>query len=420
MVDKSNIFSGKALAKLRGPEDLDTMMKLTSPHAWAGLAVLGLIILIAVLWGILGSVPVRVQGLGAILNRDSKVYDVAAPAVGRVTSIDVKLNQVVPKGQRLAILSMPSRETQQQNELLTLNALKAQFQEQSSLFATNVENRRINTEAGIRALGAKISASQKRLTYLRELYATQKQELTKGYVTRQQVEDILNEINTTVQLIRDSKVQIEESKASLLEYELQQTRTLTELRQQILAAEGTLSQTSVALETDRIITSPVDGTVVELDVKLDTLVDIGAPIAVIEKAGEGFEAVAFFEIGKGKKIHPGMQAQVSPGSTARDLYGSIVGKVVSVSEFPETRAGLMEVLGNEDLVASMMGAGAPIKVVIFLEKDPKAYSGLKWSSSGGPPTKITSGDSASVSVTVERKKPIDIVVPIFKAWKPGN
>jgi len=132
------------------------------------------------------------------------------------------------------------------------------------------------------------------------------------------------------------------------------------------------------------------------------------------------ELVTYFEIGKGKKIHPGMSAEVAPSSIERDLYGSIRGKEDTVSDLPETQAGLMAVLGNEALVEKMMGAGAPIKVVISLKKDPKTFSGLKWSSSKGPPLKVTTGDTAFASVTVREERPINLVVPIFKTWVTGG
>ncbi|MDP7045111.1 MAG: NHLP bacteriocin system secretion protein, partial [Alphaproteobacteria bacterium] len=124
--------------------------------------------------------------------------------------------------------------------------------------------------------------------------------------------------------------------------------------------------------------------------------------------------------GKGKKIHPGMRAEVAPSSIERDLYGSIRGNVESVSDLPETQAGLMAILGNETLVGKMMGAGAPIKVVIALDKDPKTFSGLKWSSSKGPPLKVTTGDTGFASVTVREERPINLVIPIFETWITGG
>jgi len=416
MVDKSNIFSGKALAKLRGPEELDTMMKLTSPHAWVGLATLGVVVLIATVWGFIGSVPVRVQGLGVILRHNSEIYDVTAPALGMVTSIDVSVNQEVTKGQRIIALSMPPRETEMENAKQKLDSLRAEYRKQSELSAKDLENRRINTEVGVRAQRANIAANQSRLAYLRELYATQQRELTKGYVTRQQVEDIRSEIDNLEQSTRDARLQVKQLKATLFASSLQRDQTLSALKQQILDAENNLSQTAVSLVTERDIVSPVDGKVVEVDVKLGTLVDASGSIAVIEKGGEGVEAVTFFEIAKGKKISPGMRAQVSPGSVERDLYGSILGKVTFVGSLPATRAGLMDVFGNEDMVSKMMAAGPPIKVVVSLEKDPNSFSGLKWSSSGGPPVRVTPGDTTSVDVIVKNQRPIELVVPIFKAW----
>jgi HlyD family secretion protein len=416
MPKRTDLFSGKALKKLRSPEALDTTLKITRPINWAGLAVLGGIIVVLIVWGIFGSVPVRVQGLGVILDSGSTVYDVTAPAPGRVSAVEVDVGETMEKGQLIAVLSLPTLETERDNAQRKLETLREQYRRQSEFAAVDLLRRRENTAAAIATLEAKIRGNKEHLTFLRSLYKTLQEELQKGYVTRQQVEEARSEIFSTQQSIQDAENQISDSRTAQIEYENEQANALAQLEEQVLAAESDLQQIMVSLDTERLIYSPVSGIVTELDVKPGTLVETDAQIAVIEEVGYDLDAITFFEIGKGKTINPGMQARVSPGAVERDLYGSIRGKVVSVSELPETRDGLMEVLGNAALVDEMMAAGAPIRVAIHLEKDPNTVSGLRWSSSKGPPQKITPGDTASAAVTLRSKKPIDLVIPIFEAW----
>ncbi len=416
----SDLFRDEAIKNLRSPEQLDTVLRLTSPIGWLSLAVLFVIIAIVTIWGVVGSVPVQVKGMGVFLDRGGVVYSVIAPAAGRIDAIDVKVGQVVTKGTRLAVLSLPNREAQLRDARRTLESLQGQYDRQLVFSGKDVESRNANMRDTIGALNAKITADKNHLDFLQPLYDAQQEELEKGYITRKQLEQTRSDIFATKQSIRDSRNKIAEARSAQVEFENQQRRTMAELEQQVITAKNSFEEAKTFLETEKEIFSPVDGRVTEIDVKLGVLVKTDDQVAVIEKSGKNLELITYFEIGKGKKIHPGMRAEVAPSSIERDLYGSIQGNVESVSDLPETQAGLMAILGNETLVGKMMGAGAPIKVVITLDKDPKTFSGLKWSSSKGPPLKVTTGDTGFASVTVREERPINLVIPIFETWITGG
>ena len=207
-----------------------------------------------------------------------------------------------------------------------------------------------------------------------------------------------------------------QNELELIEFENSREQQLDSLQDQVVQAESKVRELTATLSSEREILSPVDGLVSEIDVKPGTLVEAGATIAIIEQRSPLLELAAFFEIGKGKRLQPGMAVRVSPASVERDLYGSIVGRVVTISDLPETQAALLDLLGNPALVSQMMGAGAPIRATIALETDPATPSGLRWTSSRGPDLKITAGETASASVTIEEKRPLDLVIPIFAAW----
>ena len=416
----SDLFRDEAIKNLRSPEQLDTVLRLTSPIGWLSLAVLFVIIAIVTIWGVVGSVPVQVKGMGVFLDRGGVVYSVIAPAAGRIDAIDVKVGQVVTKGTRLAVLSLPNREAQLRDARRTLESLQGQYDRQLVFSGKDVESRNANMRDTIGALNAKITADKNHLDFLQPLYDAQQEELEKGYITRKQLEQTRSDIFATKQSVRDSRNKIAEARSAQVEFENQQRRTMAELEQQVITAKNSFEEAKTFLETEKEIFSPVDGRVTEIDVKLGVLVKTDDQVAVIEKSGKNLELITYFEIGKGKQIHPGMRAGVAPSSIERDLYGSIQGNVESVSDLPETQAGLMAILGNETLVGKMMGAGAPNKVVITLDKDPKTFSGLKWSSSKGPPLKVTTGDTGFASVTVREERPINLVIPIFETWITGG
>ena len=65
----SEIYRSAALERLSSPEELDSLMQVTTPKGWLALLSLGGLILVALLWGIFGRIPTKVTGSGIILER---------------------------------------------------------------------------------------------------------------------------------------------------------------------------------------------------------------------------------------------------------------------------------------------------------------------------------------------------------------
>lgn len=125
------------------------------------------------------------------------------------------------------------------------------------------------------------------------------------------------------------------------------------------------------------------------------------------------EAVIYVPAEQGGIILPGMEAQISPTIVNKEEYGFMLGRVISVSEYPATTQSMMQTLGNENLVALLSGQGAPLMVRIDLIPDDSTESGYRWSSHGGPPMYIHSGTIVESAVITNREKPISKVIPLF-------
>ncbi|MBT4770710.1 MAG: NHLP bacteriocin system secretion protein [Rhodospirillaceae bacterium] len=412
----AQIFRSEALKKLRDPEQLDTVIKLTTPRGWMSLYIVLFIVVALIVWGFLGGIPSRVSGLGMIRDSKSVIYDVSATAEGWVEAVHVKIGDRVIEGDKIVTLRLPDTETKKKSALTTLEILRQQYDEQSAFTEKDVSGRAQNTEKQVSAMQESIKDTQQELNFYRDLYKVQEDELKKGYITRQTFEQTKVQISTAEQTIRDTRNKILQARTDQVEFKNDQKRTLAQMEQQIVQAENTLKEIETTLDTEKVITSPVEGRVTEIDTKLNAQVGLGAQLAVIQKSGEELIVTAFFQIGKGKKVLVGMKAEISPASVERDIYGVIRGRVTAVSELPESQAGIMEIFGNLSVAEDMMKAGPPLKITIELDEDPKTFSGLKWSSSKGPPVIITPGTTAFTTITVEEKRPIDYVIPIYETW----
>ena len=101
MADPKSLFTKAALERLSSPEQLDMLMRVTSPVGWLALSTVGVSLLIATLWGIFGTIPNTVDGKG-ILIRGGAVLDVEAGASGRISEIYVTVGDLVIPGQPIA------------------------------------------------------------------------------------------------------------------------------------------------------------------------------------------------------------------------------------------------------------------------------------------------------------------------------
>ena len=170
------------------------------------------------------------------------------------------------------------------------------------------------------------------------------------------------------------------------------------------------------------IVSPVEGRILEIKANKGDILQIGQEIVSIERSASSMkdlEVILYIPAEEGKHILPGMDTQVSPTIVKKEEYGYLMGKVVSVSEYPTTQTAMMLTLGNEELAKKLSGQGAPIQVHIDLIPDERTESGYRWSSPAGPPIKINSGTMCTGSVTIHHQRPIEMLLPFIKQLLPN-
>ncbi len=377
-MDAQRLFRKAALEKLASPERLDVMMQVTSPAAWLALAALGAILLVLIIWSVIGSISIKVNGKG-ILIRGEAVLDVTSGAYGRLAELLVDENEVVKRGDVVARLFQPELDEKIRNKRSELEGLIQQ------------------AESYRRDQGRIVSRLQSQAEELRQKIVTQQDAVARGLLTNATLLGTKQQLTSTEQ-------QIAQIRATLGE---RQTR-IDNVRREISEMESQLgSKTEVA--------SPYTGRVLEVTASVGDLIDQGSRLVTLEAFEEPIGAVIFIPAADGKKVRPGMRAQISPSTVKAEEWGFIIGEVESVSDYPVTPEGLRKVLRNDQLVSDLTGKSAPIEVEVTLIEDSETESGFKWSSSKGPPMKVFSGTVCTANVTVEKKKPISYVLPILRS-----
>ena len=160
----SNLFRPEAIKGLRSPEQLDSLLQLTRPAAWVALAVLIFIVIVTLVWGVLGRIPVQVTGLGVVLPAGTEIYQVRSEVAGVVKSTQVKPNQTVTEIQQLAVIALPVDQVALQDAQRSQDLLRAQYATQQAFAQRDIERRRQTVAQQNDTLRKKIADSQSYLS----------------------------------------------------------------------------------------------------------------------------------------------------------------------------------------------------------------------------------------------------------------
>jgi HlyD family secretion protein len=153
---------------------------------------------------------------------------------------------------------------------------------------------------------------------------------------------------------------------------------------------------------------------VEIKISAGSVLTIGTPVVLIEDEGARLEAVIYIPAEQGKNVKPGFQVRVAPSTVKREEFGTMVGTVLDVSDFPVTPQGMTAVLHNEQLVKLFSHDGAPYAVAVSLQQDKSTASGYRWAVGQGPEIHLSSGTLAQAEITTRNRRPLDLVVPLIK------
>lgn len=351
---KRAIFRKSALDRIASLDQLDQTMTVVKPSSVLALISVGIIILIALLWGVFGSVPDTVSGTGVLVNSDY-IMSVKYANQGAVKNIFVNHGDIVHNGQIIARI-----ERQDILDQIKVNEKKLEGY--------------LKMQEVVRSTRRGSSEKQWMMKSLFE----------QGLITEQ---EYLNSRQTEMSI--DQQV--------------------TELKQQILLLNDNYQTATQVLAT-------ATGRVMEIPVRRGDYVQPGSTIAVIE-SGLGVAtigALVYFPAIEGKKIRPGMKIGLAPTTVKQEEYGFIQGLITDVSEFPVSDNYLVSSLQNISLANTFHQIQNPIEVRVSIIPDPTTYSGYKWSSSKGPAQKIGSGYICSAKVTTNSKRPVSLIIPTLK------
>ena len=470
--EPSKIFQDKALEQLSSPEQLDQLMEVVNRKSWLPIWTIAGLMGVALVWSFLGQIPITVEGTG-LLVYPRQIVSFQMPASGQIVSLNAKVGDFVERGQVLATINQPALEQSLEQERLRLAELERRNLQVLPLRdqRTELERQSVERERGlfeeriVLTLATAEEQRQKNAAYFEEqrrslqsLIAVKQtmdetlQMRYEGYLTlredglvsdeavlnaRQnhidnqvQIADLqlqLNQIELSelqadekyqekMELVRDLEFQLRELEIRAAEIDQEQLESDSDTELELQDVRGMIARYEEELRRSGQIVSEYSGRVLEVTAAVGQIVSAGQRLGSMEAEDpEGkLVAVAYFEIGDGKRVVPGMGVRVSPTTVERERYGNMIGVVTSVSPFPVTTEAVTNVVGNAEIAETLVAGGIKIEVFCELEVDPTSPTGYGWTSGLGPETEVTAGTTASVRATIEFRRPITLVVPIMR------
>jgi HlyD family secretion protein len=412
------IFRKASLERMSSPEQLDVLLRVTSPKGWWALGALGLVLAAVVVWSIVGTITTTVDGQG-VLVIPGELMMISTEQGGTLTQLHVQPGQEVHQGdliveiaqrevvERIDKLRSEHEELKQQDETLT----------KSGELSFTLQDKAI---AGQRAALEKTlqTARQRRVDH-QELVHKQRDLLRRRLITEQQMlafqqglDAINKEIGSAETSLLELIAQREKLRQSLDEAHLGRVFRIDDAKRRLELAEAELARNSR-------VYSPHAGRVVDIRTAAHSFVTPGTGLAELEPLGsywQHLQVVTYVSAQEAKKIRLGNRVEVSPSTAKREKYGYIIGTVRAISVVPVASDTLYARLKNKDLAEQILKSlgGVVFELRVELDEDTSTYTHYRWSSSEGPDHHVSAGTLCTTRITVHSERPITLLIPYLK------
>jgi len=427
---KDQLFRKVALDRLSSPEQLDALPQVVTTKAWLMLVPLTAAVASALVWGWFGSLPTKVSTAKCLLINPVGLANVTSGTTGRVVQFTVQVGDRVAAGAQVAQVAQPDLDDRIQQGQARVREIEAQqqvvqrFVQQGMGLAQQGQGQaRVLLEQQMRAARERAGFARERVQIARDKAAVQEQLLAQGLVTSQSLIAVRQEEAQARQdemaallEVEGQQNQIRQLGLALLEREKQGRSDTDSVQVQLSEARRVVEGLQESRKRVAAVHSPYAGRVTEIRTGVGMLVEQGSPLLTLEldsQAATAVEAVIYVPVGEGRKVRPDMETQIVPSTVRREESGFVQARVRSVSDYPATPQSMLLLLQNEVLVRELAGLSPPteIRAVLTPADTP---SGYHWSSRKGPDLRLRSGTLCQAEITLERQRPLSLVIPILK------
>lgn len=412
--EATRLFRKAALDRLSSPEQLDKVMVVARPLDWLALAVLLALTLAALVWSITGSIPTRVKGSGILVNAGGQLFAATATGSGAVVALSVGVGDAVREGDVVARIAQPDLVQGVENARATVGELETRLEETRRQLAAYAEARQANGAARRTLFTQALANAEAKARVLEARLSSEEQLLSRSFITAQRVNATRQELAEARQAATEARGQLIQLEADEIAARNNDDRDLRTAESNLAEARRKLQDAELLLEQRQSVRSPASGRVNEIKAPVGTQVAAGTPVVAVESGRSGLQLVLYLPPKTGKQVKPGMSVRIAPSVVKKEEFGTLVGTVVAVSDFPSTPQAMQATLQNDQLVSQFSKEGPPFAARIDLLPDSGTASGYRWAGGAGPELTLTSGTPADAEVTVREQSPLSFVIPLLR------
>jgi HlyD family secretion protein len=421
-------------------EHLDTVVRVTTIHAWVYLATLFAVCAAAVVFAVVYQVPTKVTGEGILLIDRDTISQVRARATGRLVALNVKLGEWVAPGDHIGEISQDDLEDAIREAKSKFDDLRREDHELTQF----EQNEKRTQESAIERLKQAINhtdETSKRRLEIAQRIADSSDRLRKD----QHLGDL--DLLTAREKLYKIEDDLSAGRSRLAELELDFVKADNARRRAQLERHLKIGQLEIKLALDgrklvrtSQIVSGARGQVAQVLSARGELVREGSPVVLLhapktmsgaDDSGKAYDSVVFVPAGEGKKIEIGHDVEVTPATVKREEHGFIRGQVVAISELPATKLAMEAALEHPELVDAFLKRYAPgvlLRVHVkldaaedgpyrpFVRSSPasNAVNPFRWSAASGADQPLKTGTMCQAAIVVQRRPLITLVLPWTK------
>jgi len=409
----SAAFRQTAVDRMQQPERQEELLAITRPRDWMGLIAITLILASAGYWSWQGRVSSKVEGQGVLVLTGGLV-NVFSEAPGRIAALRVTAGDQVKQGQVIGLVAQPAIQGRIRSLIESRAELEREKSRSAGVRSAGLQLQNEVARNQIANLQREIASSRQQIRTLEEQIQTEEELLGKGLITKQQLLTTRQKRASIEASIASTEAQIKQVQSSRFQNETQAEQADRDIAARIAEIDRNITSAQGELASATEIRSAYTGKVIEVKVYPGVLVGSGEPVVSLEPSAGGIEAIAYVNAVQAKEVRKGMSAELVPSLVKREEYGFVRARVVSVADFPATRAAMLRTFENDAVVQTLTTAGAVSEVRLAMESDSTTPSGFRWSSSRGPSVQLTSGTFCKASIVTREQRPIELVAPFLR------
>lgn len=311
-------FRQVAIESANSPQQLDSLLTVTTARSWIALTAIAALIAVALIWSLIGSLSSYVEGQGVFIREGGSIASAAAAGSGTLARLLVGKGDHVKAGQVVAQIVAPDVEQQVAGLRALVAEREAELERQRKAADEEIKANRKALDQREEALVQIQADSKRRAEALQRRLADQHELFLANIVTRSAVLEVQAQVDEALRDVATTGDQITQLGIQLRDLTFQAEQRVANSEFALADARRQLLDRIEAYRVGSEVRAPAAGSVDELQLRAGSLVGRGQSVLTIETEGQGLLFVLFAPLRDGEKIQPGQAVRSPPtGLSAR-------------------------------------------------------------------------------------------------------